>query len=155
MGPAADASALDSGRAAARDRGRRAGADAFAVRETGDVRLVRADRGRGEPAAVRDARRVAEALRRDPSDKRTLAEWALIVNASERTLAREFTKDTGMSFGRWRTAIRLQAALPMLAAGDAVGRVAARVGYERPSAFVAAFRRELGVTPAAYFRNPR
>lgn len=107
------------------------------------------------PAAVRDARRVAEALRRDPSDKRTLAEWALIVNASERTLAREFTKDTGMSFGRWRTAIRLQAALPMLAAGDAVGRVAARVGYERPSAFVAAFRRELGVTPAAYFRNPR
>jgi AraC-like DNA-binding protein len=42
----------------------------------------------------------------------------------------------------------------MLAAGDAVGRVATRVGYERPSAFVAAFRRELGVTPTAYFRIP-
>jgi AraC-like DNA-binding protein len=42
----------------------------------------------------------------------------------------------------------------MLAAGDAVSRVAAKAGYERPSSFVAAFRRELGVTPAAYFRAP-
>jgi AraC-like DNA-binding protein/quercetin dioxygenase-like cupin family protein len=100
------------------------------------------------------ARSVAEALRRDPNDKRTLAEWGLTVNASERTLARAFLEGTGMPFGRWRTAIRLQAALPMLAAGDAVGRVATRVGYERPSAFVAAFRRELGVTPTAYFRSP-
>jgi AraC-like DNA-binding protein len=100
------------------------------------------------------ARQVADALRRAPDDKRTLAEWGRTVNASERTLARAFISGTGMPFGRWRTAIRLQAALPMLAVGDAVGRVAARVGYERPSAFVAAFRRELGVTPTAYFRVP-
>ena len=36
----------------------------------------------------------------------------------------------------------------------AVSRVASRVGYETPSAFVAAFRRETGQTPAAYFRDP-
>ena len=29
--------------------------------------------------------------------------------------------------------------------------VARHVGYETPSAFVAAFRRETGLTPAAYF----
>jgi AraC-like DNA-binding protein len=29
--------------------------------------------------------------------------------------------------------------------------VAGRVGYENPSAFVAAFRRQTGLTPAAYF----
>jgi AraC-like DNA-binding protein len=99
------------------------------------------------------ALRVAEALRRDPADKRTLAEWGRTVGASERTLARAFSETAGVPFGRWRTMLRLQAALPRLAAGDAVGRVAVRVGYETPSAFVAAFRREVGVTPAAYFQS--
>jgi len=40
-----------------------------------------------------------------------------------------------------------------LAAGEPVGNVARRVGYESVSAFVAAFRRETGVTPARYFRG--
>jgi AraC-like DNA-binding protein len=40
----------------------------------------------------------------------------------------------------------------MLAAGDPVGRVAGRVGYDTPSAFVAAFRRETGQTPGTFFR---
>jgi AraC-like DNA-binding protein len=31
--------------------------------------------------------------------------------------------------------------------------VARHVGYETPSAFVAAFRRETGLTPAAYFSH--
>jgi AraC-like DNA-binding protein len=105
------------------------------------------------PPADGPARSVAEGLRRDPADKRTLAEWGHQVGASERTLARAFVAGTGMSFGRWRTLARMQAALPMLAAGDAAGRVAVRVGYETPSAFTAAFRREIGVTPAAYFRD--
>jgi AraC-like DNA-binding protein len=99
------------------------------------------------------ARSVAEGLRRDLADKRTLAEWGHQVGASERTLARAFVAGTGMSFGRWRTLLRMQAALPMLAAGEVAGRVAIRVGYETPSAFTAAFRREFGVTPAAYFRG--
>jgi AraC-like DNA-binding protein/quercetin dioxygenase-like cupin family protein len=94
---------------------------------------------------------VAERLRADPADDRTLAQWGRETNTSERTLARAFTAGTGMAFGQWRTMFRLQAALPMLAAGDAVGRVAGRVGYQTPSAFVAAFRRATGVTPAAYF----
>jgi AraC-like DNA-binding protein len=99
------------------------------------------------------ARAVAEELRLDPADKRTLAEWGHQAGASERTLARAFVVGTGMSFGRWRTLLRMQAALPMLAAGGAAGRVAIRVGYETPSSFTAAFRREFGVTPAAYFRD--
>jgi AraC-like DNA-binding protein len=99
------------------------------------------------------AREVANALRHDPSDKRTLAEWGRSVGASERTLARGFSAATGVPFGRWRTLLRVQQALPMLAAGDAVGRVAVKVGYDTPSAFVAAFRREIGMTPAAYFRS--
>jgi Helix-turn-helix domain/AraC-like ligand binding domain len=89
----------------------------------------------GEPA-----RQVARALAIDPADRRTLA--------------RAFVAGSGLTFGRWRALIRLQAALPDLAAGDPVGNVARRVGYETTSAFVAAFRRETGTTPAAYFATP-
>jgi AraC-like DNA-binding protein len=39
------------------------------------------------------------------------------------------------------------------ATGSAAGIVARHVGYQTPSAFVAAFRKETGLTPAAYFRS--
>jgi AraC-like DNA-binding protein len=96
------------------------------------------------------ARQVAEALMADPADGRTLAEWGHQVGASARTLARFFVADTGLPFGRWRGLLRLQAAVIALADGEPVGNVARRVGYESPSAFVAAFRRETGMTPATY-----
>ena len=96
--------------------------------------------------------RVAEALRKDPADRRTLKDWGREVGASERTLARAFTTEADLPFGRWRTRLRLQAALSMLAAGQPVSRVAGRVGYDTPSAFVAAFRREIGQTPGSFFR---
>lgn len=41
----------------------------------------------------------------------------------------------------------------MIAAGEPVSRVAGRVGYDTPSAFVAAFRRETGQTPGALFKD--
>jgi AraC-like DNA-binding protein len=41
----------------------------------------------------------------------------------------------------------------MLAAGEPVSRVAGRIGYDTPSAFVAAFRRETGQTPGALFKD--
>jgi AraC-like DNA-binding protein len=103
-----------------------------------------------EPADARLAA-IAAALRRAPADDRSLADWGRQVGASARNLARLFVQDTGLTFGQWRTSLRLQAALPLLADGMAVGRVSARVGYATPSAFVAAFRRAVGVSPGAYF----
>jgi AraC-like DNA-binding protein len=105
------------------------------------------------PAEER-ALQVATALAGDPADGRTLAEWGREVGASDRTLARGFTAGTGLPFGRWRALLRLQAAMPALASGQPVGNVARHVGYESVSAFVAAFRRETGLTPASYFRSP-
>lgn len=105
------------------------------------------------PADDGPARDVAQALLADPADPRTLDEWGHDVGTSGRTLARAFVSGTGVPFGRWRTAARLQAALPRLAAGEPVAAVAQRVGYETPSAFVAAFRRETGLTPGGYFRS--
>jgi AraC-like DNA-binding protein/quercetin dioxygenase-like cupin family protein len=97
------------------------------------------------------AREVATALWADPADNRSLADWGLLVGASGRTIARAFLADTGVPFGRWRTTARLHAALGLLAAGEPVGNVARAVGYETPSAFVAAFRRETGQTPGTIF----
>ncbi len=105
------------------------------------------------PTDVR-AREVAEALRADPADGRSLAQWGAAVGASARTLARAFVADTGLPFGQWRTQLRLEAAMPLLAAGATVSSVARRVGYGSPSAFVAAFRRGVGVPPGAYFKSP-
>ncbi len=95
---------------------------------------------------------VARALVSNPADTRNLAAWGREVGASGRTLTRAFLAGTGIPFARWRTAVRLQAAIPLLAAGEPVANVAGYVGYETPSAFIAAFRRQTGVTPGAYFR---
>lgn len=97
---------------------------------------------------------VAAALISDPADDRPLAEWGRLVGASGRTLARVIERDTGMGFERWRTHIRIAAALSRLAGGASVTRVAHDVGYATPSAFVAAFRRTTGTTPGAYFAAP-
>ncbi len=99
------------------------------------------------------SRRVAEQLVEDPSDDRTMAQWGHEVGASSRTLARAFLAETSMPFGRWRSLLRLRAAMTELAEGEPVANVARSVGYESVSAFVAAFRRETGITPAAYFRR--
>jgi AraC-like DNA-binding protein/quercetin dioxygenase-like cupin family protein len=103
-----------------------------------------------EPADDR-VRRIAMALREDPSDPRTLAQWGRAVGASGRTLSRAIRTETGMTFSTWRTQIRIGAALRLLAAGTPVTRTATEVGYLTPSAFVAAFRRTVGTTPGQYF----
>jgi AraC-like DNA-binding protein len=100
------------------------------------------------------ARAVAQILLGDPADGRTLAQWGRDVGSSERTLARAFLADTGLPFGQWRGLLRLRAATVALATGEPVARVAREVGYESTSAFIAAFRRATGVTPAAYFALP-
>ena len=101
------------------------------------------------------ARTVAMELLKDPAEGSTLAGWGRRVGAAERTLARSYLAQTGLPFGRWRILVRLQAALRMLAEGSKVSTVATQVGYDTTSAFVAAFRRETGITPADYFRGLR
>jgi AraC-like DNA-binding protein len=99
------------------------------------------------------ARQVAMALIDNPADGRPLAKWGHQVGASERTLARAFVASTGIPFGRWRSLLRVRVAIDALAAGEPVGNVARRVGFESSSAFVAAFRSQTGTTPAMYFAS--
>jgi AraC-like DNA-binding protein len=97
------------------------------------------------------AREVAVMLMADPADARSLEEFARAVGSSPRTLLRLFLAETRLTFTQWRVHARLQAAIASLAEGRPVAAVAREVGYATPSAFVAAFRRVTGHTPAAYF----
>jgi AraC-like DNA-binding protein/quercetin dioxygenase-like cupin family protein len=137
------------------------GADSLALEERERAEALLGDLLRPVPMTTIDVRMpdderaatVAAGLLADPADGRTLAEWGRQVGASGRTLERAYLAGTGMTFGQWRRLIRLQASLPDLAAGLAVSTVARHVGYQTPSAFVAAFRKETGMTPASYFRT--
>lgn len=107
------------------------------------------------PATDARVRAVTDALLADPADPRGLEAHARTIGVSRRTLTRLFVQDTGMSFDRWRGHMRLRAALPLLAEGQPVSRVAHTVGYATPSAFLVAFRRTVGTTPARYLNGDR
>jgi len=96
---------------------------------------------------------LAELLRARPADPRSLAQWARCTGSSARTLAREFRRETGISFGAWRTQLKLMRALEWLARGRSVSSTGSSLGYASTSAFIQAFRRHLGTTPSRYFRD--
>jgi len=98
------------------------------------------------------ARAAADAIDTHPA--LPLAAVARRAGASLRTLERLFLRDTAMSLGRWRRRARVIAALRLLADGTSTTTTATEIGYATPSAFVAAFRRELGTTPGRYFAGP-
>jgi AraC-like DNA-binding protein len=95
-------------------------------------------------------RPVADAIRADPGDQRTLADWASHLGVSARTITRAFNAETGTSFARWVAAVRAQHAVALLTRGWEVDVVAEEVGYRSASAFGAAFRRTTGLTPGAF-----
>ena len=98
----------------------------------------------------RDPRAVAaaERLLSDPSAPAELAEVARASGASARTLQRLFLDETGFGFSEWRQRLRLLHAATLLGAGSSVTEAGLEAGYASTSAFIAAFKRQLGRTPA-------
>ncbi len=93
---------------------------------------------------------VLQALEAVPGDNRSLADWAQAVHTTERTLVRRCQRDLGMGFVEWRQRLRIVKALPRLEAGDKIEAIAFDLGYASVSAFIAMFRRLMGVTPDAF-----
>ena len=102
-----------------------------------------------------DARlkKISEKLTINPGDNRTLAQWGKSVGATERTLARRFRLETGMSFRHWRQQMRILESLKRLGQNEPVSAVALDLGYNSPSAFIAMFKKALGKTPGQYFKE--
>ena len=100
----------------------------------------------------RDARalRLAERWSQMPGETRDLADMAVDVGASLRTLQRLFPSETGLTLEAWRQKARLIHAVGRLAAGASVTNTALDCGYQRPAAFSSAFLRQFGVSPGRY-----
>lgn len=90
---------------------------------------------------------IARELLANPACPLSIDDWGGRVGASERTLARLFLAETGLSFTRWRTQCRLLMARARLAEGASVTAVAHAMGYASDSAFIAMYRRAYGEPP--------
>lgn len=97
--------------------------------------------------------RLCEALYAEPADPRGSEEWGRELGMSERTLARRFEAELGMSLRSWRRRVRLFKSIELLGGGLGVTRTAMELGYGSTSAFVYAFRTEMGCSPQAYMRR--
>lgn len=100
-------------------------------------------------------RSVLQALQRNPGDNRPLGDWAASVHVSERTLARQFIRELGISFGEWRQRLRFLRAIEALEGEQSIQQIAFDLGYGSPSAFIAMFQRQAQCTPEQYRRQAR
>ena len=98
-------------------------------------------------------KRMVEEMSRRPEMERSLEEWAHEVGMSERSLQREFQRETGMTVGRWRQQLRMLVALEQLSEGMSVTETCFAVGYNDVSAFIKAFKKTVGVTPLEYSKS--
>ena len=95
-------------------------------------------------------RAVCEAVLAAPEERATLAQWSARFGASERTMARLFREELGITFQQWRQQAILAHALPMLARGMPVSHVSAASGYSSESAFTAMFKGAMGQPPRQF-----
>ncbi|WP_205343020.1 AraC family transcriptional regulator [Denitrificimonas caeni] len=96
---------------------------------------------------------VVDSLRAQPGNTDTLATWADRVFVSERTLARQFVRETGISFGEWRQRLRFLTAIERLETAQSIKEIAFDLGYSSPSAFISMFQRHAQCTPEHYRRQ--
>jgi AraC-like DNA-binding protein len=98
----------------------------------------------------RRARALADRVQAKPGESASLVDLARGAGASLRTLQRLFPAETGLTLEAWRQKARLITAAAALSGGAPVAVTAADCGYESPSAFITAFKRQFGVTPGRY-----
>lgn len=96
---------------------------------------------------------VADTLLRNPAYPLTLQALAAHTRTSASTLQRQFLEQTGLSFARWRTQVRLAAAAAYIVDGGRIGQAARRAGFATTSGFTRAFVTHTGITPTEYRRR--
>ncbi|MGO4811739.1 helix-turn-helix transcriptional regulator [Cupriavidus sp. 2MCAB6] len=90
---------------------------------------------------------LCDALMEQPGSALSLAQWAELTGASERTLARLFRTELRTSFAAWRQQLRLAHAVDLMSRGKPLAHVASETGYANAGAFSTMFRRALGKAP--------
>lgn len=97
--------------------------------------------------------RLCKTLYADPADPRSAEDWGHVLGMSPRTLSRRFEAEIAMSLRSWRRRVRLFKAIELLGGGMDVTSVALELGYRSASAFIYAFRTEMGTSPRRYMRQ--
>ncbi|MGO1183626.1 MAG: helix-turn-helix domain-containing protein [Micrococcaceae bacterium] len=105
--------------------------------------------------STRAALIVAETLRFNPGDDRSVEELATSAHASVSKIERAFRAETGMTLRQWRIENRMEAASILLRSTINLNAVAQRVGYTNLSAFGRVFKGHFGMTPSEYIRRFR
>lgn len=100
-------------------------------------------------------RSLVQAVLADPGDPRTARELFVAHGLHERSVLRVFHADIGMSFGQWRTGVRMTLAARLIVDGTPIGAAAIRCGYSTTSAFSAAFKERFGTTPRQHVARVR
>ncbi len=72
------------------------------------------------------------------------------IGISRRTVERVFAEQTAMGLGAWRRRARILSSLDNLAEHRSVTAAATGAGYATTSAYIAAFRAELGTSPGRF-----
>ncbi|MBU6499377.1 MAG: helix-turn-helix transcriptional regulator [Rhodospirillales bacterium] len=94
--------------------------------------------------------KLCESLYAEPADPRGPEAWGRALSMSGRTLARRLEEELGMSLRAWRRRLRLFKAIELLGGGLNVTQTAMELGYGSTSAFIYAFRSDMGCSPQAY-----
>jgi AraC-like DNA-binding protein len=102
------------------------------------------------PRGDRRLQHICKAILREPSMKHSLNLWARRVGASERTLARLFSRETGMSFRYWRQQVVLLEAVTLCERKKSVAQIAKQLGYRSAAAFSVMFQAVLGSRPGQF-----
>jgi AraC-like DNA-binding protein len=95
-------------------------------------------------------RAVAQTVIEAPADPRGIDAWARAALMSTRSFTRHFEAETGMPFSEWKRRVVARRAVELLASGESVANVAAVLGYESVSAFIAMFKRLHGMPPSRF-----
>jgi AraC-like DNA-binding protein len=103
----------------------------------------------------RRLQQICEMLIGNPGQDDALGVWGERVGASERTLARLFRDETGLTFGQWRQQLRIVEAVARLALDVPVKAIAAELGYQSAGAFVTMFKKVMGTPPQGYLTASR
>ena len=96
---------------------------------------------------------IAETLRFNPGDSRSVEALAESVHTSLRTIERSFRAETGSTLRQWRIRNRMEAAAILLRSRATIDAVSRRVGYTNVNAFRRVFRGHFGLSPTAYVQR--
>ena len=101
-------------------------------------------------------RRALDAFHKNPSHGWTLQDLAREAGISRTGFAEMFSNKMGVTAMQYVAAWRMELAKQALRQGaDSLGDIAQSVGYASETAFTRVFKKEVGLTPAAYRRNAR